>query len=152
MSETVLVLIKPDGMHKCIAGNVLDRFVSDGLKLIGLKLVQVSPNLAQRHYGHLKGKFFFKEIVRYLTGELHGSSPVVAMALQGKDAVRKCRRLAGATNPEEADPKSVRGALGRITTKGVFENLVHVSSDTKEAAREIKLWFKKNELLTQGKI
>ena len=142
----MLVLIKPDGMHKRIAGDVLDRFLAGGLDLAGLKLVQVSRSLAEKHYGHLRGQFFFEEIVTYLTGDLHGGNPVVAMAFAAKGAVKKCRRIAGATNPEQAQPHSVRGCFGRITTKGVFENLVHVSSDRKEARREIKLWFKKSEL------
>ncbi len=72
---------------------------------------------------------------------------MVAMVFEGKSAVKQCRDIAGATNPEEADPRSVRGKFGRVTTKGVFENLVHVSSDNKEALREIKLWFKSSELL-----
>ena len=112
-----------------------------------MKLVQVSLKLAQAHYGHLREQRFFKEIVSYLMGDLHGGNPVVAMVYTGTDAVTKCRRIAGATNPEEADPRSVRGKFGRVTTKGVFENLVHVSSDIKEARREISLWFKKSELL-----
>ena len=152
MKEMVLVLIKPDGMQKHIVGNVLNRFLAGDLRLVGPKLVKVSRALAEKHYGHLKGQFFFKEIVTYLTGDLHGGNPVVAMAFRAKGAVKKCRRIAGATNPEEAHPHSVRGSFGRVTTKGVFENLVHVSSDKKEAAREIKLWFKKSELLGQGKI
>ncbi len=145
--DAVLVLIKPDGMQKAIAGEVISQFLTSGLKLTGMKLVQVSPKLAKAHYGHLHGKDFFKEIVSYLMGDLHGKNPVVAMVYAGKDAVAKCRTIAGATNPEEADPKSVRGKFGRVTTKGVFENLVHVSSDVKEARREIALWFKKSELL-----
>ena len=112
-----------------------------------MKLVQVSLKLAQAHYGHLKDKFFFKEIVSYLMGEMHGGNPVVAMVFTGNNAVSRCRGIAGATNPEEADPKSVLGKFGRVTTKGVFENLVHVSSDIKEARREIALWFKKSEQL-----
>jgi len=147
ISQSVLVLIKPDGMQKAIVGEVVSQFLASDLKLTGLKLVQVSSKLAQVHYGHLKDKFFFKEIVKYLMGELHGNSPVVAMVFSGSNAVIKARGIAGATNPEEADPKSVRGKFGRVTTKGVFENLVHVSSDIKEARREIALWFKKSELL-----
>jgi len=145
--QSVLVLIKPDGMQKAIAGDVIILFLASDLKLIGMKLVQVSTKLAQAHYGHLRDKPFFKEIVAYMRGDLHGKSPVVAMVFRGNDAVAVCRKIAGATNPEEADPKSVRGKFGRVTTKGVFENLVHVSSDDKEAHREIALWFKKNELL-----
>ena len=147
MKETALVLIKPDGMRRAIAGEVLSKFLDEDLQLVGLKLVKVSRKLAEAHYGHLRDKFFFKEIVSYLMGELHEGAAVVAMVFAGNSAVKKCRIIAGATNPEEANPKSVRGKYGRITTKGVYENLVHVSSDTKEAKREIALWFKKSELL-----
>ena len=147
MSNAVLVLIKPDGMHRAIAGEVISIFLASDLRLAGLKLVKVSKKLAQTHYGHLKDKFFFKQIVSYLMGDLHAQSPVVAMVLTGKNAVQKARTIAGATNPEDADPKSIRGKFGRITTKGVYENLVHVSSDDKEAEREIKLWFKMGDLV-----
>jgi len=145
--QAVLVLVKPDGMQKAIAGEVISLFLACDLKLTGMKLVHVTSRLAESHYGHLRDKFFYKEIVNYLMGKLHGNNPVVAMVLRGVDAVHKCRQIAGATNPEEADPKSVRGKFGRITTKGVFENIVHVSSDAKEARREIDLWFRKSEIL-----
>ena len=144
---SVLVLIKPDGMQKAIAGEVISLFLASDLKLAGIKLVQVSRKLASAHYGHLRKEAYFKEIVSYMMGELHGNNPVMAMVFTGMDAVVKCRRIAGATNPEEADPKSVRGKFGRVTTRGVFENLVHVSSDIKEARREIALWFRSNEIL-----
>lgn len=145
--ESVLVLIKPDGMQKAIAGEVISQFLASDLNLMGMKLVQVSQKLAREHYGHLRDKFFFKDIVEYLMGNLHGSSPVVAMVFSGEGAIGKCRQIAGATNPEEANPKSVRGKFGRVTTRGVFENLVHVSSDESESRREISLWFKKSEIL-----
>jgi nucleoside-diphosphate kinase len=135
-------------MQKGIAGEVISLFLASDLKLTAIKLAHVSPKLAQAHYGHLKKEVFFKEIVSYLMGDLHGKNPVVAMVYTGVDAIAKCRGIAGATNPEEAHPKSVRGKFGRVTTKGVFENLVHVSSDIKEAHREIALWFKKNELIS----
>jgi len=146
-TDQVLVLIKPDGMQKAIAGEVISLFLASELKLTGMKLVQVPAKLAKAHYGHLRDKFFFKQIVSYLMGELHGKNPVIAMVFTGEGAVVTARRIAGATNPEEADPRSARGKFGRVTTKGVFENLVHVSSDIKEARREIALWFKNNELL-----
>lgn len=145
--QSVLVLIKPDGMQKGIVGEVIRLFLDSDLKLAGLKLVQTSRQRAGAHYGHLRREKFFKEIVDYLTGRLHGGNPIVAMVFVGTDAVKKCRRIAGATNPEEASPTSVRGKFGRITTKGVFENVVHVSSDEGEARREIALWFDKKELL-----
>ena len=147
MKSAALVLIKPDGMRKAIAGEILSKFLDGDLTLVGLKLVRVSRKHAQTHYSHLKDKIFFEEIVLHLMGDLHEGVPVMAMVFAGKDAVKKCRRIAGATNPEEADPRSVRGKFGRITTQGVYENCVHVSSDGKEAAREIKLWFNPSELL-----
>ena len=146
-TQSALVLIKPDGMQKAIAGEVISLFLASDLKLIGIKIVRVSSKLAEAHYGHLRKKPFFKEIVRYLRGDLHQGSFVIAMVFNGIDAVVKSRSIAGATNPEEANPKSVRGKFGRVTTKGVFENLVHFSSDIKEARREIELWFRKHEIL-----
>ncbi|MEI7998783.1 MAG: nucleoside-diphosphate kinase [Candidatus Omnitrophota bacterium] len=145
--EQVLVLIKPEGLQKSIAGEVLSQFTSSDLKLVGLKLVKPSLSLAKKHYGLLKNKPFYGQIVDYLMGKFHGGSPIVAMVFEGKDAVKRCRAIAGATNPEESSPKSVRGKYGRITTKGLFENIVHVSCKTQEARREIELWFKKSELL-----
>jgi nucleoside-diphosphate kinase len=146
-NESALVLIKPDGLQKCLAGNILNLFMASRLKLKGLKLVQVSRGLAESHYGHLRRQHFFPQIVSYLTGRLHKQNPVMVMVFSGPAAIAKCRRIAGATNPEEADPQSVRGKFGRVTTKGVYENLVHVSSDAREARREIRLWFKRGELL-----
>jgi nucleoside-diphosphate kinase len=145
--ESALVIIKPDGIQKGIAGEVIDLFLAGGLRLTGMKLVRVSRKLAQLHYKHLRKQPFFREIVTYLTGDLHDGHPAVAMVCTGNNAIARCRRIAGTTNPEDADPRSVRGKFGRVTTKGVFENLVHVSSDAREARREIALWFKKSELL-----
>ncbi len=149
MKERALVLIKPDGMRKALVGQLLSQFLDGRLTLTGLKLVRVPRKLAEAHYGHLKGKFFFKQIVDYLVGDFHGGAPAVVMVFEGKGAIKKCRIIAGATNPEEAHPHSVRGKYGRITTSGVFENLVHVSSDAQEARREVKLWFKSGELLAR---
>ena len=145
--EQVLILIKPEGTQKAIVGDVLSQFADSALKLVGLKLVKPSKRLAQKHYEFLKDKFFYTQIVDYLTGNFHGGHPVIAFVLQGPGAVEKCRVIAGATNPEEARPHSIRGKFGRITTKGLYENVVHVSSSPEEARREIKLWFKKDELI-----
>lgn len=147
MKESVLILIKPDGVQKKIAGRIIDQFLNSDLKLIAIKVLSVNQAMAEKHYGHLKKEFFFKQIVDYLCGKLHGKSPVIAVVLFGEGAIAKSRAIAGATNPEEANPISIRGKYGRITTKGVFENLVHVSSSLNEAKREIKLWFTRKELL-----
>ena len=99
------------------------------------------------HYRHLKDKPFFEDVIKYLLGEYHDRHKVLAMVYWGKDAIKKVREIAGATNPEEADPVSIRGAYGRITTKGVYENVIHASSDETDAEREIKLWFKPDDVI-----
>ena len=103
--------------------------------------------MATQHYVHLQDKPFFEELICYLMGELHGRRKVMAMVYLGEDAIHKVRALAGATNPEEADPVSIRGAYGRITTKGVYENVIHASSNEQEAQREIQLWFGPDEII-----
>lgn len=147
MSEAVLILIKPDGLKKSLTGNILTRLSETKLEIVGSKMVRVSRSLAEEHYRHLKDKPFFNEIVQYLQGELHDRKKVMALVYWGDEAIKKCRDLAGATNPEEADPTSIRGSYGRITTSGVYENAIHVSSNPSEAEREIKLWFSPDELI-----
>lgn len=147
MSQAALILIKPDGLKKSLTGNILTRLSETKLDIVAAKIVSVSNELAREHYRHLKDKPFFEEIIKYLRGELHNRRKVMALIYWGPDAIAKCRSLAGATNPEEADPTSIRGAYGRITTKGVYENVIHVSSDEKDAEREIKLWFNPEEII-----
>ncbi|MFH0753486.1 MAG: nucleoside-diphosphate kinase [Candidatus Omnitrophota bacterium] len=147
MKESILVIVKPDGMIKGHAGHVLTRFEETDLKLIGARVVKVTRDLAEAHYFQLKDKPFFDELIHFLMGDLHNHQDLVlAMAFIGEDAVLKGRSIAGATNPELADPHSIRGSMGRVTTKGVFENVIHVSSDPVEGAREIKLWFTPEEI------
>lgn len=147
--EQTLVLIKPDALQKAVAGHVLDRLSLAGLRIVGAKVVKVSRELAEEHYKHLKDKPFFPQLIQYIMGELHGeeNSGVLALVYRGENALAVVREVAGATSPEQADPKSLRGALGRITTKGVMENIIHGSSDPEEARREIDLWFSKNEII-----
>lgn len=145
--EAVLILIKPDGLVKSLTGNILTRLSETKLEIMAARMVRVPRELAEEHYQHLKGKPFFEELIRYIRGELHDRKKVMALVYYGEDAIKKCRTLAGATNPEEADPVSLRGAYGRITTKGIYENVVHVSSCTEDAEREIKLWFTPDELI-----
>ena len=147
MKEGVLVLIKPDGITKDLFGYILIRLTEARLEVIASRIVKVSRKLAAEHYKHLKGKPFFEEVIQFSLGSFHERKYVMALVLWGEEAIKKCRDLAGATNPEEADPSSIRGSCGRITTKGVFENVLHVSSDIKEAEREIKLWFEPHELI-----
>jgi nucleoside-diphosphate kinase len=147
--ENVLVLIKPDGLKKSLTGNILTKLSEAKLCIIGAKVVHVSKELAAAHYTQLKDKPFFSELIDYIQGKVHGEpyNRVLALVYQGENAIKKLRTIAGATNPEEADPVSIRGAYGRITTKGVYENVIHCSSDPSEAEREIKLWFGPDEIV-----
>lgn len=146
-NQAVLILIKPDGLKKSLTGNILTRLSETKLEIVAAKMVRVSQKLAEEHYQHLKDKPFFGELIKYLQGELHDRKKVMALVYWGKDAIEKCRGLAGATNPEEADPTSIRGSYGRILTSGLFENVIHVSSNVSEAEREIKLWFSPDEII-----
>lgn len=146
--QHALVLIKPDGLKKSLTGNILSKLSEAKLQIIAAKVLQVSRELAEEHYMQLKTKPFFEELIKYIRGEIHGASysRVLALVYRGNNAIEKLREIAGATNPEEADPVSIRGSYGRITTKGVYENVIHCSSDPTEAEREIKLWFRPSEL------
>jgi nucleoside-diphosphate kinase len=147
MNQAVLILIKPDGLKKSLTGNILTRLSETKLEIVAAKITRVSRELAEEHYQHLKDKPFFPAIIKYLQGELHDRRKVMALIYWGKEAINKCRELAGATNPEEAESTSIRGSYGRITTSGVYENVIHVSSNAAEAEREIKLWFNPEEVI-----
>jgi nucleoside-diphosphate kinase len=147
--QATLVLIKPDGLVKSLTGNILTKLSEAKLVIIGAKIVRVSRKLAEEHYRHLKDKPFFDGLIRYIQGEPYGEeySRVLALVYRGEDAITKVRAMAGATNPEEASPTSIRGAYGRITTKGIFENVIHASASEEDSEREIKLWFKPDEIV-----
>jgi nucleoside-diphosphate kinase len=145
--EESLVLIKPDALARGLAGAVLSRLEALRLELIGAKVVRVTQQLAQEHYRTIRDKPFFQETVDYLLGRFHNAPAVLAFVFRGPDAIDRIRQVAGATNPERADPMTIRGALGRITTNGIMENVLHASSDPKEAKREVTLWFRPQELL-----
>lgn len=147
MAEQTLVLIKPDGLSKSLTGNVLTRLSETKLDIVAARIVQVSKELAEAHYAFLKDKPFFPDLIRYLMGEYH-KKKVMALVYYGDDAISKVRKICGSTNPEEADPVSIRGAYGRITTKGVYENVIHASTNPEEAEREIKLWFAPDDIIT----
>ncbi|HPI24050.1 MAG TPA: nucleoside-diphosphate kinase [Spirochaetota bacterium] len=145
--EQTLVLIKPDGLIKSLTGNILSRLSKTRLVIIASKVVRVSRELAEQHYEHLKNEPFFEELVEYIIGDVHNTHRVMALVYQGDDAIKKVRDIVGHTNPEKANPVSIRGAYGRITTTGVFENVVHASSSPEDAEKEIKLWFQADEVV-----
>ena len=147
MDGATLVIVKPDGLIKSLTGDVLSRLSKGGLKIIAAKVLKVDEDLAIRHYSHLKDQPFFKDLIKYITGQLHGENRVMALIYFGEDSINKVREIAGVTNPEQAEPTSIRGAYGRILTAGLFENVIHASSSPDEAEREIKLWFEPAEIV-----
>ncbi|MFA5848175.1 MAG: nucleoside-diphosphate kinase [Thermodesulfovibrionales bacterium] len=149
--QQTLVVIKPDGLKKSLTGNILTRLSETKLRIVGAKVVQVSRELAKKHYAHLKDKPFFEDVIRYIRGELHGEPyrRVLALIYRGEDAIEKVRQLAGTTNPEQAEPTSIRGQYGRLTSAGLFENVLHCSANEEEAENEIKLWFDPDEIVDE---
>lgn len=138
MTERTLVLIKPDGVQRLLAGRIIARFEERGLKIVGLKLMRVDRDLAERHYAVHREKPFFPGLVDFIT-----SSPLVALALEGPDAIAVVRTMVGATRPNEAAPGTVRGDLALETA----QNLIHASDGPETAASELALWFAPAELL-----
>ena len=145
--EQTLIIIKPDGLIKSLTGNVISRLAAVKLTIMGAKVVRVSRELAEKHYEHLKDKPFFEELIMYIMGGVHKTYRVLALVYQGDNAITKIRDVVGDTNPDTANPVSIRGAYGRITTNGVFENVVHASSSPEDAEKEIKLWFQPDEIV-----
>jgi nucleoside-diphosphate kinase len=140
--ERTLVLVKPDGVQRLLVGRILGRFEERGLKLVGLKLVQVDRPLAEQHYAVHRGKPFFEGLLEFIT-----SAPLVALCLEGPNAIVLVRSMVGATRPHEAAPGSIRGDLAVETA----QNLVHASDGPETAAAELALWFKPGELLDYGR-
>jgi len=142
-----LILIKPDGLSKSLTGNIITRFSETRLQIIAAKMVKVSRELAEQHYKMHKGKPFYDELIDYITGHLHKRHKVMAMVYYGENAIEKIRDICGNTNPEKAEPESIRGQYGRILTTGIFENVVHTSDSPESAEQEIKLWFEPDEII-----
>ena len=142
MTERTLVLIKPDGVQRLLAGRILARYEERGLRLVGLKLITVSHDLAERHYAVHSAKPFFGGLVDFIT-----SGPLVAAVLEGPNAIAVVRTMNGATRPHEAAPGTIRGDFALETA----QNLVHASDSVEAADAEIALWFTSAELLEYGR-
>jgi nucleoside-diphosphate kinase len=136
--QQTLILIKPDGVQRRLVGAITQRFEQKGLRLAGLKLVQPGRDLAEKHYAVHKGKPFYDSLLRFLT-----SGPTVAMVWEGREAVAVARTLMGATDGTKAPPATIRGDFAL----SVQNNLVHGSDSPENAALEIALWFKPDELV-----
>ena len=136
--EKTLVLLKPDCVHRRLVGDILRRFELKGLRLAGVKLVQASRDLAEKHYAVHKGKPFYDSLLKFIT-----SGPTVAVVLEGREAVAVVRNLMGPTDGSKAGPGTIRGDHAI----SVQNNLIHGSDSPENAATEIRLWFREDELV-----
>jgi nucleoside-diphosphate kinase len=139
VTERTLVLVKPDGVQRQLAGRIIARFEERGLKIVGLKFVKVDRALAERHYAVHKGKPFFDGLVAFIT-----SSPLVAIAFEGPNAIGMVRTMVGATKPADAAPGTIRGDLA----VEMGQNLIHASDGPETAATELAIWFRPEELVS----
>jgi nucleoside-diphosphate kinase len=138
MLERTLILIKPDGVQRGLVGEVISRFERRGLRLIGLKLMQMSRELAERHYIDHKGASYYEPLITFLT-----SSPIVAMVWEGPEAIAVARAMMGATQSSKAAPGTIRGDFALETRR----NIVHGSDGPESAAREMDLFFRPEEII-----
>ncbi|AFY70438.1 nucleoside diphosphate kinase [Thalassoporum mexicanum PCC 7367] len=135
--ERTFLAIKPDGVQRGLVGNIISRLEAKGFQLVGLKMLQVSRELAEQHYAEHKEKPFFGGLVDFIT-----SSPVVAMVWEGKEVISTARKMIGSTNPLSADNGTIRGDFGIE----IGRNIIHGSDAPDTATREIALWFSDAEL------
>ena len=140
--ERSLVLLKPDAVQRGLVGEIISRLERRGLTLVGAKLMSVSDDLARRHYAEHVGKPFFDGLVSFIT-----SSPIVAMVIQGQNAVEVVRATIGETDPRKSPPGTIRGDLAL----SIGMNLIHGSDSNESAKREMGLFFSEDELLDYGK-
>jgi nucleoside-diphosphate kinase len=136
--ERTLIILKPDAVQRGLSGEIITRFEKKGLQIVGMKMMRITPELAEKHYEPHKGKPFYPGLVKFMT-----SSPVVVLALEGKDAIAISRKMMGATFGSKAEPGTIRGDYG---VSNSF-NLIHGSDAPEAAQRELGLWFKPGELV-----
>jgi nucleoside-diphosphate kinase len=136
--ERTFVIIKPDGVQRQLVGPIITRLEQRGLKIVAMKMIQVSPELARKHYAIHEGKPFFEPLIAYIT-----SAPVVAMVLAGPNAIEVTRNTMGATNPVKATAGTIRADYALV----IGRNLVHGSDGPETAASEIDLWFDASEII-----
>ena len=134
--ERSLVLVKPDGFARGLTGEVLRRIEAKGYGLVALQVLTATPEMLADHYAEHVGKPFFEPLVAFMS-----SGPVTAIVIEGEQCIKGFRSLAGATNPTEAAPGSIRGDLGRDWGRPVQENIVHGSDSPESAQRELAIWF-----------
>ncbi|HPU35797.1 MAG TPA: nucleoside-diphosphate kinase [Bacillota bacterium] len=136
--ERTYLMVKPDGVQRGLVGDIISRFEKRGFKIVALKMLRISRELAEKHYGEHVGKPFFESLVSFIT-----SGPVVAMVIEGKGVVNAAREMMGTTNPLKAAPGTIRGDLGI----DIGRNVIHGSDSLESARREISIFFKEEELV-----
>lgn len=153
MIEQTLVLIKPDGVERGLIGQIVTRFEQSGLKIVGMKLVKIDKEFSKKHYAAHISKPFYKGLESFIV-----SGPVVAMVLEGIEAIDLVRKMVGATEPKSALPGTIRGdfshhSYGYADKKGIaIKNLIHASGSKEDAKTEVALWFGKHELITYATV
>ncbi|HOL69746.1 MAG TPA: nucleoside-diphosphate kinase [Methanothermobacter sp.] len=135
--EKTFIMLKPDAIKRRQIGKIITRFEEKGLKIVAAKMLHITRELATKHYQEHKNKPFFNNLIDYIT-----SSPVLALVIEGENSIKITRKMVGATNPQEADPGTIRGDLALHTGR----NIIHASDSPKSAEREIKLFFTKDEI------
>lgn len=141
--ERTLILIKPDAIQRGLAGSVLNRFERKGLKLVGVKMMQLTDDLLKEHYSHIADKPFFPGIAKFMK-----SSPVIAVCVEGLDCVETVRRLCGVTKAREAQVGTIRGDFAM----SIQTNIVHASDSLETAKAEVKRFFNEDELFDYGAV
>ncbi|MEB3328696.1 MAG: nucleoside-diphosphate kinase [Candidatus Sericytochromatia bacterium] len=137
-TERTFLAVKPDGVQRGLVAEIIGRFERKGFKLVGLKLMQVTREMAETHYGEHKGKPFFDGLVGFIT-----NGPIVAMAWEGPNVIATARKMMGATNPANAEPGTIRGDF----SVDIGRNVIHGSDGPESAARELGIFFKAEELV-----
>ena len=139
MMERTFVMIKPDGVQRRLIGKILQRFEQAGLKIVAMKFLKVSHELAEKHYEVHKDKPFYESLIKYIT-----SGPVVAMVIEGQNAIERVRKMVGTTDPQKAEPGTIRGDF----CQHIGRNVIHASDGKETAEKEISLWFSEDEIIS----
>lgn len=137
MKERTFVMVKPDGVQRRLVGKVLQRIEESGLKIVAMKFLKVSKEMAEKHYEMHKGKAFYEGLIEYIT-----SGPVVALVVEGENAIENIRKMVGSTDPKNAQPGTIRGDYAQH----IGRNIIHASDGRETAEKEINLWFREEEI------
>lgn len=136
--ERTFVMVKPDGVQRRLMGKIIERFESSGLKIVAMKFIKASKELAEKHYEIHKNKPFYEGLIKYIT-----SGPVLAMIIEGEDVISIVRKMVGETDPKKALPGTIRGDFAQH----IGRNIIHASDGKETAEKEINLWFKEDEIV-----